>query len=129
MIRVENAGVAFGSHWIFRNVSLALERGELLAILGRNGRGKTTLLRALLGLEPWSSGRSQVDGAIGFVPQTAETIVNYSETSRMVLYIWGGVILEYDKAAGERETDKGDALKGQFKGTGGKWTLVADVGR
>src|SRR5262245_29938250 len=78
MIRVEDAGVAFGSRWIFRNVSLALESGELLAILGRNGRGKTTLLRALLGLQPWSSGRSEVDGAIGFVPQTAETPFAYS---------------------------------------------------
>jgi iron complex transport system ATP-binding protein len=78
MIRVEDAGVAFGSRWIFRNVSLAVARGELLAILGRNGRGKTTLLRALLGLQPWSSGHAEVDGAIGFVAQTAETPFAYS---------------------------------------------------
>jgi iron complex transport system ATP-binding protein len=78
MIRVVDAGVAFGGRWIFRNVSLALARGELLAILGRNGSGKTTLLRALLGLQPWSSGRSEVDGAIGFVPQAAEVPFAYS---------------------------------------------------
>ena len=78
MIRVEDAGVAFGGRWIFRNVSLALARGELLAILGRNGRGKTTLLRALLGLQHWSSGHSEVDGVIGFVPQAAETPFAYS---------------------------------------------------
>jgi len=78
MIRVEDAGVAFSGRWIFRNVSLALARGELLAILGRNGCGKTTLLRALLGLQPWSSGRSEVDGAIGFVPQAAEMPFAYS---------------------------------------------------
>jgi len=78
MIRVEEAGVAFGARWIFRNVSFALERGELLAILGRNGRGKTTLLRALLGLQTWSSGRSEVDGEIGFVPQATETPFAYT---------------------------------------------------
>ena len=78
MIRVEGAGVAFGGNWIFRNVSLMLKRGELLSVLGRNGRGKTTLLRALLGLQPWSSGRSEVDGAIGFVPQTSDTPFAYS---------------------------------------------------
>jgi iron complex transport system ATP-binding protein len=78
MIRVENAGVAFGGRWIFRTVSLSLARGELLAILGRNGRGKTTLLRCLLGLQAWSSGRSEVDGEIGFVPQAAETPFAYT---------------------------------------------------
>ena len=78
MIRVEDAGVEFGGRWIFRNVSLALARGELLAILGRNGSGKTTLLRALIGLLPWSCGRSEVDGAFGFVPQTAEAPFAYS---------------------------------------------------
>jgi len=78
MIHVENAGVAFGHRWIFRNVSLDLGPGELLAILGRNGRGKTTLLRCLLGLHAWSSGKSRVEGEMGFVPQIAETPFAYS---------------------------------------------------
>ena len=78
MIRVENAGIAFGGRWVFRDVSFALGRGELLAILGRNGRGKTTLLRGLLGLQPWSTGRSEVDGEIGFVPQASEAPFAYS---------------------------------------------------
>lgn len=78
MIKVEGAGVAFGGRWIFRGVSFSLERGQRLAILGRNGRGKTTFLRALLGLERWSSGTASVDGAIGFVPQAAETPFAYT---------------------------------------------------
>ena len=78
MIRVEKAGIAFGGRWIFRDVSFTLGRGELLAILGRNGRGKTTLLRGLLGLQTWSSGRSEIDGEIGFVPQATEAPFAYS---------------------------------------------------
>ena len=78
MIRVEKAGIAFGGRWIFRDVSFTLGRGELLAILGRNGRGKTTLLRGLLGLQTWSRGRSEIDGEIGFVPQATEAPFAYS---------------------------------------------------
>jgi iron complex transport system ATP-binding protein len=78
MIKVERAGVAFGDRWIFRDESFALDRGEMLAVLGRNGRGKTTLLRALIGLQRWSSGHARIDGALAFVPQTAETAFAYS---------------------------------------------------
>jgi ABC-type multidrug transport system ATPase subunit len=41
-IEVDAAGVAFGASWIFRGLSFTIARGETLAILGRNGRGKTT---------------------------------------------------------------------------------------
>ena len=49
VIDVEGAGVTLGGKWIFRALSFSVARGETLAILGRNGKGKTTLLRALLG--------------------------------------------------------------------------------
>ena len=48
---VEAAGLkkAFGSHTVFRNVDLVIERGEKVAFVGRNGEGKTTLSRILVG--------------------------------------------------------------------------------
>lgn len=78
VIEVEEAGVAFGGTWIFRHLSFTIPRGETLAILGRNGRGKTTLLRALLGLQRWSEGGARLAGAIGYVPQSANVPFAYS---------------------------------------------------
>ena len=78
MIEVREAGMAFDERWIFRRLSFALPRGETLAILGRNGRGKTTLLRALLGLQPWSEGGARIGGSTGYVPQSASVPFAYS---------------------------------------------------
>jgi iron complex transport system ATP-binding protein len=78
MIEVEDAGMAFGARWIFRRLSFAIPSGQTLAILGRNGRGKTTLLRALLGLQPWSEGGAKILGSIGYVPQSAGVPFAYS---------------------------------------------------
>jgi iron complex transport system ATP-binding protein len=78
MIEVEGAGVAFGATWVFRHLSFTIARAEILAILGCNGRGKTTLLRALLGLQRWSEGRARVHGTIGYVPQSGSAPFAYS---------------------------------------------------
>ena len=78
VIEVEDAGIAFGGRWIFRGLSFAMPSGQTLAILGRNGRGKTTLLRALLGLQPWSKGGARIPGSIGYVPQSASVPFAYS---------------------------------------------------
>ena len=78
VIEVQDAGMAFGARWIFRRLSFVLPQGETLAILGRNGRGKTTLLRALLGLQPWSEGGARIFGSAGYVPQSASVPFAYS---------------------------------------------------
>lgn len=55
--------------WIFQNLTFDIAPGSVFAILGPNGRGKTTLLKSLIGLLPLSSGRVLIDGNIGYVPQ------------------------------------------------------------
>ena len=44
-------------------MSLALETGEIVAVLGANGAGKSSLLKAVMGLEPTSGGRIELDVA------------------------------------------------------------------
>ena len=51
-----------GARLVVRDVSFTAERGELLALMGASGSGKTTVLRAVAGLDPISGGEISVDG-------------------------------------------------------------------
>jgi iron complex transport system ATP-binding protein len=62
MIVAEAIEVRFGSRVALRDVSLELRGGTVVAMLGRNAVGKTTLLRALAGLQPLAAGRVLLDG-------------------------------------------------------------------
>ncbi len=46
-MRIESVSLAYGEHWVVRDVTLPVRRGEVLALIGASGSGKTTLLRAL----------------------------------------------------------------------------------
>jgi urea transport system ATP-binding protein len=86
MLSIRNLQQAYGSSHILRDVSLDAKRGEVTVVLGRNGVGKTTLLKALTGLVPIKGGSIVFDGrpieratpyeraraGIGFVPQGRE---------------------------------------------------------
>ncbi len=52
----------YGQHTVLQDVSLKVERGEIIAIIGRSGSGKSTLLRCINGLEPVQAGEVWVDG-------------------------------------------------------------------
>ncbi|MFE3544316.1 ABC transporter ATP-binding protein [Nocardia sp. NPDC059177] len=65
-------------NWLFREVSHRFEAGEVLTVLGPNGRGKTTLLRCLVGLAAPTEGRVAGAGTIGYVPQHHRTTFSYT---------------------------------------------------
>ena len=56
LLKVEGLEAAYGASQVLFGVDLELRRGEVAALLGRNGMGKTTTIRALLGLTPARSG-------------------------------------------------------------------------
>ena len=60
-LRLEDLSKRFGATLAVDHVSLALERGEILALLGPSGSGKTTTLRLLAGFEVPDSGRVLVE--------------------------------------------------------------------
>src|SRR5438270_5340645 len=57
MLSVEAVDLYYGASHALRRVSLTANKGEVTCILGRNGVGKTSLLRAIFGLQPIRSGQ------------------------------------------------------------------------
>ena len=61
-LEVEHLGAGYGTTQVVADVSLSVEPGQIVSVFGRNGVGKTTLLRAIMGYLPLSSGRVLLDG-------------------------------------------------------------------
>jgi phospholipid/cholesterol/gamma-HCH transport system ATP-binding protein len=62
VVAIERLEKSFGSHKVLNGVSLAVNRGETLAVLGRSGTGKSVLLRIIIGLEQADSGSVRIQG-------------------------------------------------------------------
>ncbi len=63
MLRLDKIDVYYGSSWILKGVSLAVPSGGVVALLGRNGAGKSTTLKTIMGLVAPRAGTVQFDGA------------------------------------------------------------------
>jgi urea transport system ATP-binding protein len=62
MLRVEGIDLYYGASQALRGVSLDAEKGEVTCVLGRNGVGKSSLIRAIVGHQPVCAGRIEWDG-------------------------------------------------------------------
>ena len=62
VVAVEDLHKSFGSQKVLNGISLAVKRGETLAVLGRSGTGKSVLLRLIIGLEKPDSGSVRIHG-------------------------------------------------------------------
>ncbi|MBI1859728.1 MAG: ABC transporter ATP-binding protein [Deltaproteobacteria bacterium] len=62
MLEIKNLNVNYGAIRAIRNVSLRVEKGEIVSLIGCNGAGKTTILRAISGLHRPESGSVTLDG-------------------------------------------------------------------
>jgi polar amino acid transport system ATP-binding protein len=62
LVEIRNITKRFGDVTVLNDVSLDIEAGEIIAIIGRSGSGKSTLLRCINGLEPVQAGTIDVDG-------------------------------------------------------------------
>jgi len=62
LLQVEELAVSYGEHRALKGVSFAVEQGEVVALIGANGAGKSTTLRALSGLLPQAKGRIDFAG-------------------------------------------------------------------
>ena len=83
MLKLKDYNVAYGQSRVINDMNLEIGEGEIVALVGRNGMGKTTLLKSLIGMVPHQSGSIMLNGqeigpmeshqrvasGIGFVPQ------------------------------------------------------------
>jgi branched-chain amino acid transport system ATP-binding protein len=83
LLRIEHLSAGYGEAVVLSDISLSLAQGRALALLGRNGTGKTTLINSIVGVTTYFSGVIAIDGAditrlrpderahagIGWVPQ------------------------------------------------------------
>jgi branched-chain amino acid transport system ATP-binding protein len=135
MLALEGIDVFYGKARALHGVSIAVERNEIVSIIGRNGAGKTTALKAAIGLLPCARGRRVFDGAdvtgwaphrlsragIAYVPETRRIFANLTVRENLAM---GGVA--HDRGGhwtlervcalfpflGERAGAPGDALSG-----------------
>jgi ABC-2 type transport system ATP-binding protein len=132
ILQLEHLTVQYGSKTAVRDVSLRVRRGDVYALLGRNGAGKSSLIRCLLGLQKPTAGFVQFNGKstwadrkhvmqhIGVVPEepdappemTVDQIVNFC---RALYDRWnqGEVEARLDRFGVPRRTAFGSLSKGQ----------------
>jgi urea transport system ATP-binding protein len=99
MLKIDNIHQYYGGSHILRGVSLEAKAGEITVVLGRNGVGKTTLLKSLMGLVPIRSGQIVLDGkpiekttpyeraraGIGYVPQGREIFARLTVEENLLM--------------------------------------------
>ena len=139
MLQLAEVNTYYGKSHVLFNVSLEISQGEIVALLGRNGVGKTTTLRTIIGLTPPASGSVRYKGAemadqkpheiamagIGFVPEERWIFPTLSVHQNLVMgikpgqygkEIRGGWTIdrcyEYFPSLKARQNSKGGVLSG-----------------
>jgi urea ABC transporter ATP-binding protein UrtE len=136
MLRIEHARAGYGRTEVLHGVSLTVEDGDMVAVLGRNGVGKTTLLKTIVGAIAVKSGRIELDGrdltkakahqraraGIAYVPQGREIFPRLTVADNLRVAAYGtrqrGWSDEYDglldefPVLREKASQKGASLSG-----------------
>ena len=115
ILTLEQVNAYYGESHILRDVSFAIEPGEVVCLMGRNGVGKSTTLKALTGLLPVKGGRITFDGTeittwkpdrraqrgLAYVPQGREILPHLTVRENLLLGYWNRPALPDDVS--ERE--------------------------
>ena len=64
IVEIKGLRKRFGANEVLKGIDLAVEPGEVIAIIGKSGSGKSTLLRCINGLETFEEGTLSVDGQV-----------------------------------------------------------------
>jgi len=87
ILKVDEIDTFYGQSHVLRRVSLSIQEGEVVCLLGRNGVGKTTTLRSIMGLTPARNGRilfKGIDFAKKLSFQVAQLGIGYMPDDRRI---------------------------------------------
>jgi branched-chain amino acid transport system ATP-binding protein len=113
LLKIENLDVFIGSTQILRNISLGVNEGEIVCLLGRNGAGKSSIIKSTVGLYPSRSGkiifkekditsltpRKKVLSGIGYSPEDTRIFTELTVEENINLSTWvrgKGEIFSYE---------------------------------
>jgi branched-chain amino acid transport system ATP-binding protein len=99
VVQVEDLDVYYGTSQILFGVGLSVRQGETMALLGRNGAGKSTTMKAIMGLAPARRGRVTLSGRVvsglkphhiaraglGFVPEDRQIFPDHTVEDNLVI--------------------------------------------
>jgi branched-chain amino acid transport system ATP-binding protein len=114
LLKIENLDVFIGSTQILRNISLGVNEGEIVCLLGRNGAGKSSIIKSTIGLYPCKTGkilfkekditsltpRKKVLSGIGYSPEDTRIFTELTVEENINLSTWvrgKGEIFSYEK--------------------------------
>jgi branched-chain amino acid transport system ATP-binding protein len=132
LLHIENLTAGYGAIQVLHGVNLSLASGGRLALIGRNGVGKTTLLKAVIGLADVKAGQVRLDGqditkwsarerahaGIGYVPQTRDIFPSLTVEENLLAGLKGRPRSALDEAyalfprLAERRLNGGQQLSG-----------------
>ena len=79
LLSIKDAGFFYEEgKFLFRNLSFEIKRGQILAILGLNGQGKSTLMSCMMGILGLKEGQLNTQAKFGFLPQSFSVAFDYS---------------------------------------------------
>jgi zinc transport system ATP-binding protein len=98
LVEISDLDFCYGTQCVLRKISLVVERGTILGLIGPNGGGKTTLIRLLLGLLQPSGGSIKIAGLqprqairrgdlIGYLPQNPQVPTQFPISVRQVVHL------------------------------------------
>ena len=88
VLEVQDLVVRYGQATALDGVSLQVQRGVMVALIGRNGAGKTTLLNTICGLLMPASGRVRLSGRVAQVPEGRQLFADMSVEDNLRLGAW-----------------------------------------
>jgi branched-chain amino acid transport system ATP-binding protein len=131
LLRIDNLSAGYGEAVILHGIGLSLAQGETLALLGRNGTGKTTLMNTIAGATRQHAGRIRLDGVdlqglpshqraaagVGWVPQERDIFKSLTVLENLTAVARAGAwtpsrVFEMFPRLAERKKNMGNQLSG-----------------
>ncbi len=95
MLQVKNLSAAYGQSQVLHGIDFEVQPGEIVALVGRNGMGKSTLMKSLIGVMPARSGQIVVDGN-DVVSLPSHQRVKTAELLKEIIKNRSVIVIEHD---------------------------------